>query len=224
MFHKSSNFFCTFIFFFRTTTTAAAITTTTSTTTEASTTTDTTPTSGVWYADYDIGKCVKYCVGDPPCGGLKDHDQLYTSVEDCCQLSTLNYKAFSDCSYDPAHQTGGTPPTSAPPTHSPSSEPTTGNPTPSPVTPSPTPGVPADAVWYVDWSTSKCTLDCETGVKPCGTRRKDPWELGYSTVQICCVSHLSYVPFEECTNEPEIEARTSTGTGSTAATTTTTTT
>ena len=39
-----------------------------------------------WYIDWvDGGKCVKDCVGNPPCGGLKEvWDQDYSSASACC--------------------------------------------------------------------------------------------------------------------------------------------
>ena len=71
--------------------------------------------------------------------------------------------------------------------------------------------VSEDAEWYVDWSISKCVQDC-VGKKPCGSRRKERWEIGYTAVQTCCSAHLSYKKFKDCTNEPDDEESITTST------------
>ena len=149
-------------------------------------------------------RCVQFCIGDPPCGGFKDHAALYLSVEECCGSPLMSYKEFSECSYEPQFLGTDAPTSSHPPTSTPTSGPTiTAMPTTSVMpTSSPIPDPNSDAVWFVDWSISKCVQDC-VGRKPCGSRRKDTWEAGYTSVQTCCSTHLSYRSFNECSNEPD---------------------
>eukprot|EP00804_Cyclotella_cryptica_P008054 CCRYP_004558-RC/>CCRYP_004558-RC protein AED:0.04 eAED:0.04 QI:1123/1/1/1/1/0.8/5/276/517 len=42
--------------------------------------------TGQWYVDWTLNKCVKDCVGNVPCGGLKESwDEGYNDSTDCCQ-------------------------------------------------------------------------------------------------------------------------------------------
>jgi len=66
--------------------------------------------------------------------------------------------------------------------------------------------VPSSGDWYIDWDLSKCVRDC-VGERPCRKRRKDKWEAGHATVQGCCNTMSSYVPFEECSYDLSIEKR-----------------
>ncbi|KAL7540807.1 hypothetical protein ACHAXR_010399 [Thalassiosira sp. AJA248-18] len=72
------------------------------------------------------------------------------------------------------------------------------------ITTSTTPNSPP---WYVDWGPDKCVQYC-VGPAPCGGFGKNVTLL-YETVEACCSTHLSYMPFRDCHAIPETLSPTS---------------
>mmetsp|Transcript_5331 Transcript_5331/g.12100 ORF Transcript_5331/g.12100 Transcript_5331/m.12100 type:complete len:842 (+) Transcript_5331:114-2639(+) len=190
---------------------------TTTTTAATTTTSETVSSSGDWYIDSGINKCVRDCVGEKPCRPRRKSpwQEGHATVRKCCR--TMSYVRFKDCSYEDSMalragtlserkwypgntkclNDGNAPAWQ----HSKYSSQSTccsshfnwdrnncmG------ITPAPS------HKWYISWAVGKCVKDCEEREGgSCGGLVPGSWISKHDSAHACCDEHMSSSTIAQC--------------------------